>query len=257
MSPSFAAILVCALGASPSRPSGIVVEQKTAHAVRSMVGMVTQEDDVTLTFCADGMRKEANPGGSPTIFRVEKDGSITRIDAEKFRKTYRKETLAARGAANAEIIDDLAMGARNGPQGGLLGAPGGLSAQGPDRGQASASPISTKPIAQKRRIAGKPCRGVEFFQDGEKIFEAWYTESPAPKWLRRFDLDESPGASNAPLMAARRAQTGIELESSMPLPAGGRFEVKTVSYKEKSVPPSALDPPMGYREIATPARATR
>jgi hypothetical protein len=255
---SVVAAVVCALvGATQPAPPGVVIEQKTVHAIRSIVGMVEQEDAVRLSLAPAGTRVESVGSGSPIIFRREADGNVTRLEANGFKKTYRVESLAARAEVNAGLRDSLTSRPPSDPHagGGLLGALGGLSAERAAAG-ASGQPVSVTPIAAGRTIAGQPCRGFTFHQDGEKVFEAWYTVKPAPAWMVRFDLDESPGASNAPLMAARRAEKGVELESSMPLTAGGRYEVKTTSYRETAVPSSAFQPPAGYRLDAPPA-ATR
>jgi len=244
------ALTLCASRAFPAR--GIVIEQKTVHAIRSMIGMVTQEDEVRLTLAPGGTRVESKPYGSPTIFRFEKGSTVTRIEANGMRKTYRSEDLAARKRANAELQRALKERARPpaGGGGGLLGGLAGLhqsAGAGAGRG-----PVSVKPIAKKRTVAGRRCRGVEYHQGGEKVFEAWYTEKAAPKWLKRYDLEESPGAENAALLEARRRQPGIELESVMPLTAGGRYEVRTLSFKEKAVPAATFQPPPGYRKVAPP-----
>jgi hypothetical protein len=236
---------------------GLVIEQKRVHAIRTMVGMVTQDDDVSLTLAPGGTRIESKPPGSPTIFRFETNGAVTLIEANGLRKTYRSEDLEERRRVNEELQRALAKRATPpAGGGGLLSGLASLSQQSRQSGTKNA-PVTAKPMPKKRTIAGRRCRGVEFYQDDDKIFEAWYTEKPAPKWMKRYDLQESPGAENAALLEARLKQTGIELESTMPLGAGGRFEVRTMSVKERLLPASTFKAPAGYRKVAPPRGAQR
>jgi len=246
--------LAASAAAAPRESPGLVIEQKTVHAVRSLVGMVTQEEVLTLSFSPAGLRIQAKGSQSPVIFRVEPDGRVIRIEVNGLAKTYRSEELAARRAGDAAIAHSLEDAARKsgaGEGGGMLEALAGLQgAVAEERRSREGLAVTTRALPGAREIAGRRCRGVEFLQGGEKVLEAWYTDSPAPAWLRRFDMEESPGAENRELAEARRRQPGIELESILTLPAGGRYEVRTTSVREEPVPPSALRPPAGFRDVS-------
>jgi hypothetical protein len=250
---SVSVIALCALAAGGgARQQGVVLEQKVVHSMRSLVGMVTREETVRLSFSPAGVRSEPARGGSPTIFRVERGGRVTRIEANAITKTYREEDLAERRRTNERLKGAMAKTPRP-PTGGLLGMLAGMGKENEAAASGAAKPpVTTRPIAKSRSIAGRACTGVAFFRDGKKIFEAWYTKTPAPKWMVRYDLGEAPGADDAGLMKARRQQKGIELESTMPLAAGGTHRVTTTKYAVRRIGPSTFKPPAGYRKKPRP-----
>ena len=262
-----------AAAAAPG-PRGLVLEQQTTHAVRSMIGMVTQEDTRTVYLSPAGVRigavgpavasrrttvGRANaPGGGAaskfvTIFRIGAEDKVIRIEANGFKKTYVEESLAERSARNEaarKALEERLKKMRERPGGGgpLGGLMGGLMGSGAGL-KARDSPVETRKTGDAKQIAGRRCRRFEFLQDGGKIFEGWYTEKPAPAWAKRFDLHELPGANNAALMRARKARGGLELGSVFYLPAGGRHEVTTTRITKKPIPASTFQPPKGYRNV--------
>jgi hypothetical protein len=264
---ALAVAALLSLGARrPPEPKGLVLEQDTLHSFRAMVGMVTQEDKQRVYLSASGVRVESASGdGTPkfyTIFRFEPKGRVVRVEVNGFRKTYREEDLSERAAENEKLREALkkeaekakARGKGGGPGKGEGGLPLDLLAGGPGRpgGEGAASPVEVKETKDSCTIAGRRCRRVEFHQDGAKVFEAWYTEKASPAWARRFDIQESPGADNAPLLRARLGRKGLELRSILYLPAGGRAEVRTTKITEKKVAGALLEAPAGYRKTKPP-----
>ena len=238
-------------------PKGLVLEQETKHAVRSMIGMVTQDGTRTVDLSPAGVRIGAVAGGAAskfsTIFRFGPKNQVIRIEVNGFRKTYVEESLAERAARNEAVrkaLEERLKKLRERPGGGgPLGGLGGLLGGGGAPPKQSDSPVKPRKTDDVKQIAGRRCRRFEFLQDGAKIFEGWYTEKPAPSWAKRFDLHELPGANNSALMRARKAQGGLEVWSVFYLSAGGRHEVTTTRITEKSIPTSTFQPPRGYRKV--------
>jgi len=166
------------------------------------------------------------------------------MDAVRARERELKRALE-------EISKKLASG--SGGQADPFGALAGLAGSRPP--SSGAGPVEARRPAGTRAVAGRKCRKVEFVQGGEVVCESWYTESPAPQWMRRMDLDESPGAENAALLAARGAEAGLELESALDLPGGGRYEVLTTKVEERPLPPSLFQAPQGFRNATQAAPA--
>ena len=267
---ALAVVALLSLGAGRSRePKGLVLEQDTFHSFRSMVGMVTQEDKQRVHLSRSGVRVESASGPKApkffTIFRFEAKGRVVRVEVDGFRRTYREEPLAERAAENEKLRESLKRQAedakargkdsleKTGRDGGGTAAPLDLLAGDlggpPGEGEESSAPVEVKKTKDVCTIAGRRCLRVEFVQDGEKVFEGWYTEGAAPKWVRRFDLKESPGAGNAALMRARLEQKGLELRGILHLPAGGRAEVRTTKITDKKIDAALLEAPEGYRKI--------
>ncbi len=259
--------------AAPAAPKGLVLEQQTTHAVRAMIGMVRQDDTRTVSLSPAGVRigavapavagRRARAGRTAskfsTIFRFEPEDKVIRIEVNGFKKTYVEESLAERAARNKaarKAMEKRMKKMRDRPRGGgPLGGLGGLLGGGGARLETSDSPVEARKTGDTKQIAGRRCRRFEFLQDGAKIFEGWYTEKPAPAWVKRFDLDELPGANNSALMHVRKAQGGLELGSVFYLSAGGRHEVTTTRITEKPMRASTFQPPRGYRNVtpgATP-----
>lgn len=259
---ALAVAALLSLGAARTRePKGLVLEQDTLQSFRSMVGMVTQEDAQRVYLSASGVRVQSASGDRApkffTIFRFEPKGRVVRVEVNVYRQTYREEKLAERAAENEKLRESLKKeaekantrdkdGGRGNEKGGL---PLGLLTGGPGRpgGSDNLSPVEVKETKDSSMIAGRRCRRVEFHQDGEKVFDAWYTEKAAPAWVRRLDIEESSGAGNAPLMRARRGRRGLELRSILYLTAGGRAEVRTTKITEKKVAGALFNIPAGYR----------
>jgi hypothetical protein len=255
--------------AAPAVPKGLVLEQRTTHAIRAMIGMVRQDDTRTVYLAPAGVRigavgpaaagRRARGGRTAskfsTIFRFEPDDKVIRIEVNGFKKTYVEESLAERAARNEKArkaLEKRMKKMRDRPRGGgPLGGLGGLLGGGGAPPGASDSPVEARKTGDVKQIAGRRCRRYEFLQDGSKIFEGWYTEKPAPEWVKRFDLDELPGANNSALMHVRKAQGGLELESVFYLSAGGRHEVTTTRITEKTMRASTFQAPKAYRN-ATP-----
>jgi hypothetical protein len=237
------------------RPEGLILEQRTTHRIRTLSGMVEQEEEVRVSFSPKGVRVEPAESNAPTIYRVESDGRVTRIEVFPRRKVFREEDLARRRREDEALARSMRSGRDAGMAGlaGLFGGGGGArpaDAAGPE--EAAEPAIQVRRIERKRVIARKRCRGLEFLREGEKVFESWYTEDPAPVWLRRFDLEEPPRSASRELVELREREPGVELESVHFLPAGGRYEVKTVRVTQREPPRGFLEPPRGYRRIAPP-----
>jgi hypothetical protein len=183
-------------------------------------------------------------------------GRIFRVEVNGFKRTYVRESLAERAARNEaarEAIEERLRKQREeagpGATSGLLGLLAGAGPGSPGAPGQSRMPVEVKKTDELKAIAGRRCRKYEFFRDGDRIFEGWYTEAPAPAWVRRFDFDEAPGGEDAPLTRARKSVKGLELESVLFLPAGGRRTVTTTKVVRKRLPASFFEPPDDYRGV--------
>ena len=250
-----AMMLLSAVPPPAKPPGGIVLEQKTIHAVRSMVGMIEQDETTTKYFSPTGIRVETEGSKICAIFRIGAEGRVTRVEVDDRQRTFREENLDARRAADEAMRKRLEE--RGVPGAGLL-LPGVPAAEA--AGETEDAPedeVTVRRIEQPRVIAGQKCSGVEILRGEEKLFEGWYTVKPAPEWLRRLDLIEAPGPRDAEVAAARQKEKGIELESTVHLTAGGRYEVRTTRFETKTVPAAKLAAPAGYRRLPSPADAAK
>lgn len=230
------ALAVCAAG--EAEIPGIVLDQRTTHIIRSLVGMVQQDETIRVHLAPGACRMDTKGSEFVTIYRVDED-RVLKVELNTAARLF--SSSRARPPATTPLPAS--------PAGDALDAISG----GPGRGEPEEEgEVEIRPHREGARvIAGRRCRGFVFFVGGRRTLEAWYTEEPAPKGLRRLDVESYPVRTGRKLLEARLGRRGLELESTMYFRGGGLYEVRTQGVEEKKLREEVFLPPPGYKEART------
>jgi hypothetical protein len=185
-------------------------------------------------------RTRVSNGDTDTIF-VYSTGAMTMVDN---RKQEYYQTSAAEIAANFDRMRQI--GANN-PLGGLLGG--------------NVSEVSVKKVEGTRKIAGYDCDHYLLSMGDDMKFDIWSApDLKAP--TQYYDASKAPYAAMGPLgMRFEKMFEEMKKIKGFPLSTGINTKVMMIKIdtlveatevKKDPIPPTAFDPPAGYKKKDSP-----